>query len=181
MSDHTSRRTFLEHVGIGSMGTAAAAGLLGQAQAQPPGAKILGAAGCKLRNVPRGSGNPSPTARSAWGSSATASASSARQFGFQDHPNVTVAAVSDLFPDRCRRTGQGLPLPKTYPSLEELVKDDSAGGGLRGHRRPQPRPALHRRAAARQARGLARCRQFSARSKTPTSCSRRSSRAAAST
>ncbi len=45
-------------------------------------------------------------------------------FSFQDHPNVEVVAVSDLFPDRCARTGQGLPLQKTYPSLEEMVKDD---------------------------------------------------------
>jgi predicted dehydrogenase len=46
-------------------------------------------------------------------------------FGFQDHPNVTVAAVSDLFPDRCSEMAEKCRCAKTYPSLEELVKDDS--------------------------------------------------------
>lgn len=44
-------------------------------------------------------------------------------FGFQDHPNVEVVAVSDLFPDRCAELSQVTRCPKTYPSLEELVKD----------------------------------------------------------
>ena len=46
-------------------------------------------------------------------------------FGFQDHPNVEVAAVSDLFPDRCAELAKVARCKKTYPSLEELVKDDS--------------------------------------------------------
>jgi predicted dehydrogenase len=46
-------------------------------------------------------------------------------FGFQDHPNVEVAAVSDLFPDRCAALAKVCRCEKTYPSLEELVKDDS--------------------------------------------------------
>jgi len=44
-------------------------------------------------------------------------------FGFQDHPNVEVAAVSDLFPDRCAELARVCRCDKTYPSLEELVKD----------------------------------------------------------
>jgi len=47
------------------------------------------------------------------------------KFGFQDHPNVEVAAVSDLFPDRCAELAKETNCTKTYPSLEELVKDDS--------------------------------------------------------
>lgn len=46
-------------------------------------------------------------------------------FGFQDHPNVEVAAVSDLFPDRCANLAQACRCENTYPSLEELVKDDT--------------------------------------------------------
>ena len=46
------------------------------------------------------------------------------QFGFQDHPNVEVVAVSDLFPDRCAQLAEVTRCKKTYPSLEELVKDD---------------------------------------------------------
>jgi predicted dehydrogenase len=46
------------------------------------------------------------------------------EFGFQNHPNVEVVAVSDLFPDRCAALAQAVGCAKTYPSLEELVKDD---------------------------------------------------------
>src|SRR5690242_18637615 len=44
-------------------------------------------------------------------------------FGFQDHPNVEIVAVSDLFPDRCAGLAQACRCHTTYPSLEELVKD----------------------------------------------------------
>ena len=47
------------------------------------------------------------------------------QFGFQNHPNVEVVAVSDLFPDRCAELAKVCQCKKTYPSLEEMVKDDS--------------------------------------------------------
>ncbi len=46
------------------------------------------------------------------------------QFGFQNHPNVEVVAVSDLFPDRCAELAKVTNCEKTYPSLEEMVKDD---------------------------------------------------------
>lgn len=45
-------------------------------------------------------------------------------FGFQDHPNVEIVAVSDLVPDRCARLAKACRCAKTYPSLEALVKDD---------------------------------------------------------
>ena len=45
-------------------------------------------------------------------------------FGFQDHPNVEVVAVSDLIPDRCAALAKACRCEKTYPSLEEMVKDD---------------------------------------------------------
>ncbi|HBO45745.1 MAG TPA: gfo/Idh/MocA family oxidoreductase [Planctomycetaceae bacterium] len=46
-------------------------------------------------------------------------------FGFQDHPNVEVVAVSDLFADRCDGLAKACRCAKTYPSLEELVKDET--------------------------------------------------------
>lgn len=46
-------------------------------------------------------------------------------FGFQDHPNVEIVAVSDLFPDRCAELAKACRCEKTYPSLEEMVKDDT--------------------------------------------------------
>ena len=46
-------------------------------------------------------------------------------FEFQSHPNVEVVAVSDLFPDRCQQLAKETNCNKMYPSLEEMVKDDS--------------------------------------------------------
>jgi len=45
------------------------------------------------------------------------------QFGFQNHPNVEIVAVSDLFPDRCAELARECNCSVQYPSLEELVKD----------------------------------------------------------
>lgn len=46
-------------------------------------------------------------------------------FEFQNHPNVEIVAVTDLFPDRCEGLAKACRCEKTYPSLEEMVKDDS--------------------------------------------------------
>jgi predicted dehydrogenase len=48
----------------------------------------------------------------------------ASAFGFQNHPNVEVVAVSDLIPANCAELAKVTGCKKTYPSLEELVKDD---------------------------------------------------------
>lgn len=45
-------------------------------------------------------------------------------FGFQDHPNVEIVAVSDLIPERCEGLARACRCSKTYPSLETLVQDD---------------------------------------------------------
>jgi predicted dehydrogenase len=44
-------------------------------------------------------------------------------FEFQNHPNVEVVAVSDLIPERCAELAKVCKCEKTYPSLEEMVKD----------------------------------------------------------
>lgn len=46
-------------------------------------------------------------------------------FGFQNHPNVEIVAVSDLIPERCNQLAKDCKCSKTYSSLEELVQDDS--------------------------------------------------------
>ncbi|MBI1318692.1 MAG: gfo/Idh/MocA family oxidoreductase [Candidatus Hydrogenedens sp.] len=46
-------------------------------------------------------------------------------FGFQHHPNVEVAAVSDLFPDRCAELARICRCETTYSSMEEMLTDDS--------------------------------------------------------
>ena len=45
-------------------------------------------------------------------------------FSFQDHPNVEVIAVTDIVPDRCAGLAKACRCEKTYPSLEAMVKDD---------------------------------------------------------
>jgi len=45
-------------------------------------------------------------------------------FSFQDHPNVEVVAVADLFPDRCAALAKVCRCEKTYPSCEEMIRDD---------------------------------------------------------
>jgi predicted dehydrogenase len=45
-------------------------------------------------------------------------------FGFDKHPNVEVVAVTDLMPDRCAELSKVVGCAKTYPSVEEMIKDD---------------------------------------------------------
>lgn len=47
----------------------------------------------------------------------------AASFGFEQHPNVEVVAVSDLFPDRCAALAKIVKCDKKYPSGEEMIKD----------------------------------------------------------
>jgi hypothetical protein len=46
------------------------------------------------------------------------------QFGFQDHPNVEVVAVTDLDPDRCAALARACRCAKMYDSCEEMIKDE---------------------------------------------------------
>lgn len=46
-------------------------------------------------------------------------------FQFQDHPNVEVAGVSDLFPDRREAMAKACRCARTFDSLEEMVKDNT--------------------------------------------------------
>lgn len=47
------------------------------------------------------------------------------QFGFQDHPNVEVVAVSDLDPERCAGLAKACRCPKTHASCEAMLDDDT--------------------------------------------------------
>ena len=122
MLNHSSRRLFLQTAGIGAV----AAGLAGLTIAQPP----------KKPPVIQGfeESATDPKASKAWkpvsdrkirvGIVGYGVCRFGAAFSFQDHPNVEVVAVSDLFPDRCAALAQACRCKKTYPSLEEMVKDD---------------------------------------------------------
>jgi len=119
MTDSKSRRSFLQSVGLG----AAALGLTGAA---PPKEKPIQG----FEEEPT-----DPNASKKWepvsdrkirvGIVGYGLCRFGAAFSFQDHPNVEIVAVSDLFPDRCAGLAAACRCEKTYPSLEEMVKDDS--------------------------------------------------------
>jgi predicted dehydrogenase len=117
------RRSFLGTLGLGSL-AAAAGPTLREAAAQAPDARILGAAGVKTSARPKGLWKPVSDRKLRVGIVGYGVCQFGAAFGFQNHPNVQVVAVSDLLPDRCAGLAQACRCQKTYPSLEELVKDD---------------------------------------------------------
>lgn len=122
MNDFASRRSFLRSVGLGSAALAAGAwtgDTLGQ------DATILGEAGVKTSERPKREWRPVSDRKVRVGIVGYGVCRFGAAFGFQDHPNVTVAAVSDLVPEQCAALAKVCRCEKTYPSLEELVKDDS--------------------------------------------------------
>ena len=95
-------------------------------------------------------------------------------FSFQDHPNVEVVAVSDLFPDRCAGLAKACRCEKTYPSLEELVKDDKIEAVFVATDAPSHARHCIDGAGARQARRLCRARRLGIAGGCRQGCSRRS-------
>ncbi len=118
MSDSTSRRSFLQAVGVG----AAALGLRGAASAQEK--RIQGFEEALADPDASKGWKPVSDRRIRVGIVGYGVCRFGAAFSFQDHPNVEVVAVSDLFPDRCAALAKACRCEKTYPSLEELVKDD---------------------------------------------------------
>ncbi len=119
MSDATSRRSFMQPVGFG----VTAMGLAGSALAQQE--PIQG-----LDDVPMDANasegwEPVSDRKIRVGIVGYGVCRFGAAFSFQDHPNVEVTAVSDLFPDRCAALAEACRCDRTYPSLEELVKDDT--------------------------------------------------------
>ena len=125
MNIPASRRSFLQHVGLGSLGAVAAGGWLSTAGAEAPDAKILGEAGVETSERPKGVWKPVSDRKIRVGIVGHGRCQFGAAFGFQDHPNVEVAAVSDLIPKRCDELAKVCRCKKTYPSLEKLVNDDS--------------------------------------------------------
>ena len=148
MSTHcVDRRMFLEKLGIGSLGAMMASELAAQAgAAEQPKAELKW--------------QPVSDRKIRFGIVGYGVCSMGAAFGLQNHPNVEVVAVSDLIPARCQALSKACRCEKTYESLEVLVKDPQDRGRLRGHRRPQSRPALYGCAEPRQARHDLRARHL---------------------
>jgi predicted dehydrogenase len=118
-----NRRGFLQAMGLGTL--AVAGGTMKATAAEAPGAKTLGAEGVKTKERPKGTWQVVSDRKIRVGIVGYGVCQFGAAFGFQDHPNVEIVAVSDLLPDRCAALAQACRAKKTYPSLEELVKDDS--------------------------------------------------------
>ncbi|MBP89172.1 MAG: oxidoreductase [Planctomycetaceae bacterium] len=119
MNDSASRRSFLQTVGVG----AAALGLKGSASAQQKKPIQGFEEAATDPNASKG-WKPVSDRKIRVGIVGYGVCRFGAAFSFQDHPNVEVVAVSDLFPDRCAGLAKACRCGKTYPSLEELVKDD---------------------------------------------------------
>jgi len=110
MSDSSIvRRDFLQRLGVGSLGAAVAGNLAARAFAaeQPQEKKWQPVSDRKIR----------------FGIVGYGVCQFGAQFGFQDHPNVEVVAVSDLFPERREGLMKACRCSKSYESLEVLVQD----------------------------------------------------------
>ncbi len=120
MSNSPSRRSFLQTVGIG----AAALGVSGSALAGQKQKVIQGFEEAPISPETSKGWVPVSDRKVRVGLVGYGACGFGAAFGFQDHPNVEVVAVSDLFPDRCAGLAKACRCEKTYPSLEKLVKDD---------------------------------------------------------
>ncbi len=120
MPQHSTRRHFLQTAALGGASLALAAQAQGQQPKHIPGLKDAPAD----PRVARKKWKPVSDRKVRVGIVGYGVCRWGAAFGFQDHPNVEVVAVSDLFPDRCAGLAKACRCKKTYPSLEELVKDD---------------------------------------------------------
>lgn len=119
MHEPTSRRSFLKNAGLG----AAALGVASAARAGQP--KIQGFEEEKADPKAAEKWKPVSDRKIRMGIVGYGVCKFGAAFSLQDHPNVELVAVSDLFPDRCQALAKVCRCEKTYPSLEEMVKDDS--------------------------------------------------------
>jgi len=119
MDDNTTRRSFLQAVGLG----AAALGFQQVARAEEK--PIQGFEEAPTDTEAAKQWKPVSDRKIRVGIAGYGVCRFGAAFGFQNHPNVTVAAVSDLDPDKCAALAEACHCEKTYPSAEEMIKDDS--------------------------------------------------------
>jgi predicted dehydrogenase len=112
MSDkRVHRREFLGQLGGASLAAAAVAGLGGGARAAEPS------------KAEKKVWQPASDRKIHFGIVGYGVCQFGAAFGFQDHPNVEVVAVSDLIPERREGLMKACRCQKSYESLEALVQD----------------------------------------------------------
>ena len=108
MSDSIDRRGFLAAVGVGSLALSAGSWVQRTLAADAPSPEPW---------------KPTTDRRIRFGIVGYGVCRFGAEFSFQNHPNVEVVAVSDLFADRRQGLMKACRCDKSYDSLEELVKD----------------------------------------------------------
>lgn len=118
MRDSTTRRSFLQAVGLG----AAAVGVTGVARAAEE--KVIQGFE-KAPEDPNASKDWKPVSdrKIRVGIAGYGVCRFGAAFSFDKHPNVEIAAVADIVPDNCAALAKVLKCEKTYPSAEEMIKD----------------------------------------------------------
>ncbi|MGQ9648978.1 MAG: Gfo/Idh/MocA family protein [Phycisphaerae bacterium] len=117
MYDFTTRRSFLQALGLGTT----ALGVTGIARA---GEKVIQGFE-KEATDPNASKDWKPVSdrKVRVGIAGYGVCRFGAAFSFQDHPNVEIVAVSDLDADKCAALAKAVRCEKTYPSAEEMIKD----------------------------------------------------------
>jgi len=134
MSNPLARRQFLQAVGLGTSALGASAMSFGNAAfAQETASPPRDASGQIIPGFEKNQADPN--ASQSWqpfsdrkvrvGIAGYGLCRFGAQFGFQDHPNVEVVAVTDLDPSRCADLAKACRCEKTYPSLEKMITDES--------------------------------------------------------
>ena len=124
-SNGISRRRFLQ--GAGRAGALLGLAGAGRAQDAPGDADGGVVPGFEEQDVPAPSGEwvPFSERKVRVGIAGYGMCKFGAKFGFQDHPNVEVVAVTDLLPARCAELARVVRCDRTYPSCEELLDDDA--------------------------------------------------------
>jgi predicted dehydrogenase len=125
-----TRRDFLGRTSAATGAGAAWLSLIGGSTAvaaaqDTPDERILGTAGVKTAERSKATWKPVSDRRIRVGIAGFGVCQFGAAFGFQDHPNVHVAAVTDLIPERRAGLARACRCEKTYESLEAMVDDDS--------------------------------------------------------
>ncbi|MCP4782932.1 MAG: Gfo/Idh/MocA family oxidoreductase [Fuerstiella sp.] len=129
MSNSPSRRTFLKSAGFATSALGLAGASLAQEKGQPPkdasGKAIAGFEKTQTDPNASKSWQPFSDRKIRVGIAGYGLCAFGAHFGFQNHPNVEVVAVTDLISERRAGLAKACGCEKTYPSCEEMIKDDS--------------------------------------------------------
>ena len=168
MNNPTSRRLFLQKVGLGSLGAVGRRRLARtRPRPKPPMRKDSGAAGVKTSARPKGVWKPVSDRKIRVGIVGNGVCKFGPSFGFQDHPNVTRGGRERSVSRPLRRDGEGLPLRERRILRWKNWSRTTASRRCSWPPTPPATPSIASTCSSTASTWPARCRPCSARSKTP--------------